>query len=280
MDDDSFTLDNPHVGNNTHWRWASASRQGQNHVLAQIECQDAQRVIEMPQGILVATVADGAGSAPMSKVGAEMAVDMLCGFLAEFLVPETTTESDLADLLKRAFLYVAGAIQIKANHDGLPLSQYHTTLSCVIVARQTLAVAQVGDGAVVGWNDPRELQTLTRPDHGEFANSTFFVTQFPHALDRLCIKVIPNRFQGVALTTDGLIDIAFEDPNGACKPWAPFFDPLIKRVVDASADEDLYSRMQAFLGSPKIRESTTDDVTLVIAVRRPAAAGVDMIRHD
>ena len=37
-------------------------------------------------------------------------------FLVKFLVPAETTEADLADLLKRAFFYVGGAIQIAANH--------------------------------------------------------------------------------------------------------------------------------------------------------------------
>lgn len=260
-----------HAVSGHQWRWASSSRQGQNHVTAQIECQDAHRIRELSLGVLIAAVADGAGSASKSRDGANAAVDILCDFLARFLVPSNPTEAELADLLKRAFFFVGKAIQDAADHDKCSLADYHTTLSCAVATPDALAVAQVGDGAIVCWDDPGKLQTVSYPEHGEYANSTFFVTELPYRQDHLHIVVSPRRCQGIALTTDGLIDIAFEDPLGGCKPWTPFFGPLIDRVANAPLSEDLNSRMDAFLGSAKIRESTTDDLTLVIAVRQTSA---------
>ena len=72
------------------------------------------------------------------------------------------------------------------------------------------------------------------PEHGEYANSTFFVTELPHRVDRLHIQIESRQCQGIALTTDGLIDIAFDNPLGECQPWAPFFDPLIETPAHGS----------------------------------------------
>lgn len=272
MDNESTSQRSQSKSPGSKWRWASASRQGRNHAMAKIDCQDAHRVLELSHGVLIAVVADGAGSAPRSRDGADAAVNILSDFLAKFLIPEQTTEEELADLLKRAYIYVSGAIQLAANHDGSSLSDYHTTLSCAVVTPASLAVAQIGDGAIVCWDHLGQMETVAIPEHGEYSNSTFFVTELPQRLDRLHIRVMARKCQGIALTTDGLVDIAFENPLGNCQPWAPFFEPLIDRIRTAAADEALSSRLSTFLGSPKISESTTDDLTLVIAVRRESSA--------
>jgi len=248
-----------------HWRWAAASQQGAGHIVAGTLCQDAHRVYELPRGILIAIVADGAGSASRSHDGSTLAVDTLGGYLAEALIPEETTEADLEVLLRRGFVAAYTAIKDLAEQNDLPISDFHTTLACAIVTRASVAIAHIGDGTIVCWDRPGELEVVARPDHGEFANSTFFVTELPQQLDHMHIRVMARQCQGVALTTDGLLEVAFEDSYSEIKPWFPFFEPLIERVHNASIDNDLSARMQAFLASPKIGNATNDDVTLIIA---------------
>ena len=55
------------------WRMAAASVRGVGHVRNGQDCQDAHHWVETPSGILVAAVADGAGSAAVAEVGSALA---------------------------------------------------------------------------------------------------------------------------------------------------------------------------------------------------------------
>jgi len=52
-----------------HWRVLAASVRGKSHEKVGQLCQDAHHWEKLPEGVLVAAVADGAGSATLGKVG-------------------------------------------------------------------------------------------------------------------------------------------------------------------------------------------------------------------
>src|SRR4028119_1553063 len=56
-----------------YWRVVAASVRGKSHEKVGQLCQDAHHWEKLPEGVLVATVADGAGSATLGKVGAIIA---------------------------------------------------------------------------------------------------------------------------------------------------------------------------------------------------------------
>lgn len=261
------------AGENQWWRWVGASRQGRSHIAAGTPCQDSFRIAEMSGGILIAAVADGAGSAPRSQEGAIAAVELLSEFLSDHLRPDKTMIDDFESLLRRAFFYVAGVLKIVAKEDQAQLSEFHTTLTCAIATQAYLAIAQVGDGAVAVRGISGTLETVMFPEHGEYANSTYFVTQLPEAKNRLHIRILKKPCTALGLTTDGLIDIAFDAPYGECQPFGPFFDPLFDRVAMAAPGDGLSQRLLSFLDSPLISEATSDDLTLVLAVRQNDSRG-------
>lgn len=64
------------------WRILGASLAGSSHLAAGLPCQDAHGWRELPGGVWLAAVADGAGSAPRSDEGAALAVDAALEALA------------------------------------------------------------------------------------------------------------------------------------------------------------------------------------------------------
>lgn len=143
----------------------------------------------------------------------------------------------------------------------LSLSEFATTLQFAIITSQWIAVAQVGDGAVVIQHTNGEVEALTWPDHGDYINQTSFITDSDY-LDRVQYTAIScSEIQGVALFTDGLERLALE--FAAKKPYEPFFTPMFKFATDTSSTNE---ELEAYLGSAPICERTSDDKTLVLAV--------------
>ena len=63
---------------------------------------------------------------------------------------------------------------------------YATTLTCAVATDGGLAVAQIGDGIVVARQEDGELFAAVQPQHGEYANETFFLTM-TDALEKITL---------------------------------------------------------------------------------------------
>ena len=67
------------------WQTIGASVTGASHVKTNLPCQDAHGFAELPGGLLIAVVSDGAGSAPLAEVGAQTAVSAAMDYLRKYL---------------------------------------------------------------------------------------------------------------------------------------------------------------------------------------------------
>src|SRR5262245_31461863 len=92
------------------WRCASASRPGSSHLAMGIECQDSYRIAELANGVLVAVVADGAGSAPMAADGARIGSEVLAEALAAALADGPASGARWKEIATSAFMQVRDAL--------------------------------------------------------------------------------------------------------------------------------------------------------------------------
>lgn len=246
------------------WKIASASVQGTSHKAVDVECQDVHRVDVTPVGELIIVVADGAGSAKHARWGAEIAVTNVTDILIARLAESAPDSLDsLATIVEQAVRGGHAALISTAESAGLPVRSFHTTLTCVLVSDVGVIVGKIGDGVVVDRSESAGLQTLAPPDNGEYVNSTYFLTQLDGGHAKLFGgEVLPD---AIAVTTDGLLEVAFDLPYSECVPWENFFNPLFAWLSSATDDEDADARLAGFLTSEAIRSRCDDDLTLVIA---------------
>src|SRR5436309_2413702 len=73
------------------WRFVADSVCGAFHESTGAPCQDCQSVRVVPPGILIAAIADGAGSAPQSERGAQIAVQAAVGTLERICLDARTS---------------------------------------------------------------------------------------------------------------------------------------------------------------------------------------------
>ena len=247
------------------WHVLSASVRGTSHIRAGLPCQDSvYSRADLPGGALVAAVADGAGSAPLSDIGSSLAAreSVEAARFSMLHTSASVSEGYLRATAHTSVLVARSALHREARRHGRNVRDFATTLILVIVADDILATAQIGDGAVVVSDRSARYSLFTTPQRGEYANETRFLTS-TNALESLQLKVETIDLCRLAMFTDGIQNLVLDAASGT--PHAPFFTPLF-RWFESNADRpDSASALEALLVSPKVTSRTDDDVTLLLA---------------
>ena len=247
-----------------HWSWASTSCIGTSHSQSGQPLQDAHtcRMI-YPAGLpgasasslhpastqatgadddgntapwLLAIACDGAGSATHSRLGAVLTCRTLSQAVHRYFgqpsPPGLPDDATLHVWVERARQRIA----LAAARRGLQPRDFACTLLLALSnGRQTL-VAHTGDGGIVAHHAQTQTwQTLSWPEHGEFAATTRFITDTPPEQTRIGRFDAP--FDALAVFTDGIERLVLDMKTRT--PHAPFFGamttPLLDEVPTAAA---------------------------------------------
>jgi serine/threonine protein phosphatase PrpC len=246
------------------WRVVGASVCGTAHQKNQQMCQDAHHWQILPEGILVAAIADGAGSASLGKVGAivatEVAVKSIC--LSDVTLSLLESDEQVRRLLTTALLTAKEAVQEEAVASSKQPRDLASTLIILIATPYLVAAAQIGDGAAIAKDTEGNLIALTQPQSGEYINETTFLIS-PDALDTAQVTVWRQPVANVAALTDGLQMLALDMTVGV--PFKPFFAPLFEFAARQTDRSAAVEQLVTFLRSERVAQRTDDDLTLLLA---------------
>jgi hypothetical protein len=248
------------------WNTVYGCVPGTSHEVRGEPCQDAAlvRVVSSAEGAaLVATCADGAGSAEHSRFGSQTAcrraVAAISGAIEDGLSVRDIEKSHIG----RWYEHVRSYIAFEACIQNLPIREFACTLLVAIVGEQRAVFAQIGDGAIV-INEDGLYRPVFWPQSGEYANTTTFVTADNYAETIACCSV-ERPVDDLALFTDGLQSLALHYATKSAH--SPFFAPMFHSLRNAPAAEELVQPLKDFLSSPAVNDRTDDDKTLVLASR-------------
>jgi hypothetical protein len=241
------------------WTVAAATRRGESHARRGERGQDAL-CLRLRGGLMVAVLADGAGSAPRGGPGAALACRMLAQ--AALAARHPLDETGPAPWLSAARSAIAAAAETR----GLAPRDFAATLILAVSDGAATLVAHVGDGGAVALG-PEGWHALSWPETGEYAGTTHFLTDDPPAL-RVTRHDGPVR--ALALFTDGLERLVLD--FAAQQPHAPFFDRMTAPLSRSGPGRDraLSRALGDWLESPAVAARTDDDRTLLLA--RPLEA--------
>lgn len=283
MTDDQPLIPNPR---SPTWRVVATSVCGTGHQQRSQPCQDAHGWQITPEGVLIAAVADGAGSATFGDVGAQVAVktaiESLCqadwrslpatfdaAQSTEILEPEPEipeTEGVRSSHLPKPIFYALeaarDAVEREAQTRQSSVRELASTLIVVVATAEWVVATQVGDGAVVIEEAKRAI-ALTAPQTGEYINETTFLVS-PNALETAQCLFWRGEPTHLAAFSDGLQLLALEMPTA--KPHPPFFSPLFRFISQDDLDDtEAQAELENFLMSPRVTQRTDDDLTLLLA---------------
>ncbi len=260
------------------WRTAYASVIGMSHTKTGLPCQDAGGcgvVIDADGSeVLVVAVSDGAGTASRSDSGSKLTV---ARFLRDF-----SEAAELGPGLSRidetfAMEWIGSVladIARLATEEDCDVRDYACTLLGAVVGVSGSVYIQIGDGAIVVSTEvDGEYGWIFWPQHGEYANTTNFITQ-PDVIKTLLFEQGPP-VREIAVFSDGIerlvLDLSTRTVHSPA--FTPIFNWLARTEPDRTATPS--QALSAYLASDHVNNRTDDDKTLVIATRvtSPLPAG-------
>lgn len=255
------------------WRSVCQSVPGERHRLDGADSQDhslVRYVGSAADGALVACVADGAGTAALSSLGARLA----CEAIVELVADRFETRRTLADIQPSEAVQwcelTRRRLESEAETRRREIRDFASTLCGAVIARRQSIFFQIGDGAIVARRHGA-LGVVFWPQSGEYLNTTSFLTS-PDFQERLQVRLVQGEFADVALFTDGIERLALQ--FDALAPHAPFFQPLFAAVRGNRDVEALAADLKRFLESDSVLKKNDDDKTLLLACRI-----ADEVRH-
>ena len=257
------------------WKFIFASVIGTSHTKAGTPCQDASacRLLTSADGssVLVAVVADGAGSAKKSEVGAALACSLFVEEMSSLFELGGAVREITPDFAKSWITRFHHEVTLRAEAEDLKPRDFACTFLAAVVGKDSAVFLQIGDGAIVvlSQEEPDEYGHIFWPQQGEYANITNFATD-PTAHEKLEHSLVNRCIDEVAIFSDGLQSLALHYESRMAH--TPFFQPIFTwlRPAPAGFTEKLSFSLASYLDSQKVNDCTDDDKTLILATRRPS----------
>ena len=256
------------------WRHIACSLQGPSHRAENLPCQDDSRVQWLdgdPAGVLVACVADGAGSASHSGEGSQLACDAIIAQALAWIDARQGFETISAAPTP----WHGAEPRARRSKRRTPAHATSTFASSqqrcapAVLSGNRCICFQIGDGAIV-LRGHGAYGIVCWPQSGEYANTTNFLTG-PGFQDHIEFVSAQGDFTDVALLTDGMERLALDFTSRT--PHLPFFEPLFAALRTADDSAKLEQGLRDFLQSDPVTSRSDDDKSLVLATRGGAANG-------
>lgn len=246
------------------WIAAVDYRQGVSHRRGGVPCQDYGRLLQPNENLVIAALSDGAGSAPLSHLGARVAVNAALGQTGARIAKAPGARGAVTSLSpEELFAGIAdatrAAITSSANDNRVDQNDLACTLTVIALAPNAVMAAQIGDGIVVTRMATGGYHLIMEPRRGEYANETDFVTD-PGATPRIAAAEGPVRFLSAA--TDGLLPVSIDNRGG--RPHAPFFQPIDRFAHDSRDGAAVHDGIREFLASDRLAARVEDDLALMV----------------
>lgn len=235
------------------WKYASACVCGRSHKKTNIPCQDrVSGLIE--KDIVVVSLADGAGSYLFPEIGAEVVANTVCNILKEdfndlFRHDEDNTKNIILIKLQSYLACTAYVMNIDFN-------ELSSTLLFVAVKDNQFIAGHIGDGAI-GILNGENVEVLSHPDRGEYANVTYFITGSDAYNHFRIQKGELKDITGFILMSDGAADSLYNnqdkrlsEASGEMLLWLDKHDP---HAVSVALESNIKDVLQKY---------TTDDCSI------------------
>lgn len=251
------------------WAWVGACSTGTSHIRAGTECQDYAVCLQFKsprESTLIAVVSDGAGSAKYAASGSHFAVRYFASRARAYLQTGGTVQEITEEHIRDWLDDIRDRIRQVAKMKDSEPRHFAATLVAAIISDYSAVISHVGDGAcVLRRAEKSELEVPTWPAHGEYASSTYFITDDPQP--NLQFASLSGQFSEVALFSDGLERLALDFATK--KAFPRFFAPMFAALENSHHGRNriLSISLRSFLNSEQVTQRTDDDKSLLLARR-------------
>jgi tetratricopeptide (TPR) repeat protein len=232
---------------------------GRGHLKNSTPCQDFSYSFKK-DNFYISVVCDGAGSCKYSHYGAEIVAKCVSNLLYKYF-DELCIMNEHINKKYVSIFIVSEAINNltdKSKELNCNIADLSSTLLFVAVKNGRYLAGHIGDG-VIGIMENGNINVLSHPDNGEFANITYFITG-NYAVDRLRIYGgLCDDVEGFVLMTDGASESIYHRKD---KSLAKICVKLINYLKDSS-EEECCQFLEKLL-KDEIVKRTIDDCSIAL----------------
>lgn len=222
-------------GERDAWQLAAASRRGRLHAHRGEHREDAAAVSLLAGGGWCAAVADGAGSAEYSRIGAALAVFTATNTCAGVYAHRPPEGVPLDGMLNAVSAATHEALRGFAGLAGIAPRTLRTTLLLAVCRDDLFGFAHVGDGGIVLLHGNGEASMPTLGHAGDFSGEVAHFLPDDGAVEAMLASVTlrpAHDVAGLMLASDGVEDAWYPMTRNA----PALFTQLVHGVTDVNAE--------------------------------------------
>ena len=210
------------MGLKNKWRSVSASLIGPGHQVDELPNQDAVKIF-IEKDYTLAVVSDGLGSAPLSQIGSRAACETTNDAVKIWVNSESKLIQDLLRLIQALWLIKVRPLESKECSA--------TLLFSLVLESNKVILGQLGDGAILHWNNEK-LEHCLLDDKEGFGNETNALKE-AGILNKwnLCEFELNGTQNTFILVTDGISEDIEVNNLGE---FARITDAKLRRFKDSS----------------------------------------------
>ena len=251
------------------WRIAFASSTGTSHLRLNKGCDDscsAEVLRGAENEVVILCVADGAGSAARASEGAQEVCNCFLKLCRNIVETGGAFSGATEHRIREDWIcQLRNVLVNKACEEGAELRDFATTFLGAVITDDGCIFLQIGDGAIVASEiqTPDDYTVICWPQHGEYANTTSFLTDVDAAI-AADVTLLQRTIARVILFSDGMerLLLDFANHSAASRPISQLISPLL-----TEPQTDLNQGLRSLLDSPGVNARTDDDKSLVLAAR-------------
>ena len=207
------------------------------------------------------SLSDGAGSSLYSQIGAEYTANAVIPFVYDHFDDFFKNPSDAGKIIVEYLLN--GLSKVAGENDLLP-NDMACTMLFVLIRRKRNSIrylaGHIGDG-VIFYEHAKDLKILSKPERGEYANTTIFLTSNNSESKLRIYSGVLTRPAGFMIMSDGAADTLYikktKAPNQVyCKQIFDWCNKYSQKKISEA--------LQMNLEDGVFREVSSDDCSLCV----------------
>lgn len=244
------------------WKAAFCAVTGREHIVEGIPCQD-KVCSALQNGVAAIALCDGAGSAKLSHYGAECTAQTVCDYLCTHF-DDMYGNSDARAVRLAISESILSTLTSLSQKLQCNISDLVSTLLFVAVKDTAFIAGHIGDG-VMGYLKGDNLLVASKPNNGEFANTTVFTTSSGASSAMRLMKGTLNEVRAFVIMSDGTEASLYDKRHKSLAPVLKRLMNLLAWQKEANAQAMLQNAL-----SGAIARATGDDLSIAFLVKSDA----------
>lgn len=247
---------------------------GRSHLQSDSPCQD-YAATRSHHDFACIVLADGAGSKLHSAHGARAVVKAVTRAMADHFEELWALSEALPSKASAVLItHCRTALENQARKLSCEISELASTLIFVAHSKGRFLAGHVGDGCIIHQQDDGDIAVLSHPDNGEYANTTYFMTDSEvHKHFRLYYGQ-SGQGSGFVIMSDGTAESLYRRADNspataAIRKLLTWCSTASPKAMRAALEQNLQHSFAA---------KSTDDCSIALLALAPS--GGDAKKHE